>query len=196
MTTIIGIQGEGWAVLGCDSRTSEESGRHLVTPNPKIINNNGILIAGSGASRGSNILQFGYVVPKPKAGQNLDEYISRVFIPRMHDEFKKAGYDMKEDGDVAQQDSAFFVCVRGVIYPIWQDYSWDTDESGVYYMGSGGDVALGALDALEIEKVKTAEEAEVIIQKAIAIAIKRDIYCAEPIHTYIQRAPATRKKNL
>ena len=196
MTTIIGIQGEGWAVLGCDSRTSEESGRHLVTPNPKIINNNGILIAGSGASRGSNILQFGYVVPKPKAGQNLDHYISRVFIPRMHKEFIAAGYNMKEDGDVAQQDSAFFVCVRGVIYPIWQDYSWDTDESGVYYMGSGGDVALGALDALGIEKVKTAEEAEVIVQKAIAIAINRDIYCAEPIHTFIQRAPVQRKKDL
>lgn len=194
MTVIIGIQGPSWALLACDSRTSEESGRHLITPNPKIINNNGILIAGSGASRGSNILQFGYVVPKPKPGQNLDHYISRVFIPRMHDEFKKAGYDMKEDGDVASQDSAFFVAVRGVIYPIWQDYSWDTDESGVYYMGSGGDVALGALDALEIEKVKTAEEAEVIVQKAIAVAIKRDIYCSEPIHTFIQRAPAAGKK--
>ncbi len=38
----------------------------------KIIENNGILIAGSGASRGSNILQFGWKAPKPRATDDLD----------------------------------------------------------------------------------------------------------------------------
>ena len=196
MTVLIGIQGNGWSVLGCDSRTSDEDGRHMVTVNQKIINNNGILIAGAGTSRGSNIMQFGYKMPVPGPRVNLDSFISKTFIPRMRKEFTGSGYEGKADEDAAQHDSCFLVAVRGVVYPIFSDYSWDRDERGVYYLGSGGDVALGALDALEIEKVKTAEEAEVIVQKAIGIAIGRDIYCSYPVHTFIQRAPVQRKKDL
>ncbi len=55
MTTLAAIQGDGWAVIGCDSRSSDESGRPMNLATHKIIENNGILIAGSGASRGSNL---------------------------------------------------------------------------------------------------------------------------------------------
>lgn len=188
VTTLVAVQGNGWVVLGCDSRTSDESGRHMITVNQKIVNNNGILVAGAGMSRGSNIMQFGYVMPKPGPRTKLDTFMSRVFIPRMRKEFKEAGYDMKEDGGYAEHDSCFLIATKGVIFPLFEDYSWDRDEGGVYYMGSGGDVALGAMAAMGVEKVKTPSEAEDIIRKAIAIAIKHDIYCAAPVHTFTQYA--------
>ncbi len=50
MTTLAAIQGNGWAVIGCDSRSSDESGRPIDMATHKIIENNGILIAGSGAA--------------------------------------------------------------------------------------------------------------------------------------------------
>jgi ATP-dependent protease HslVU (ClpYQ) peptidase subunit len=53
-------------------------------------------------------------------------------------------------------------------------------------MGSGGDVALGALAALGVEKIKTVNQAETIIRKAIAIAIQYDNMCSEPIYTFKQ----------
>jgi ATP-dependent protease HslVU (ClpYQ) peptidase subunit len=186
MTTLVAIQGDGWSVLGCDSRSSDESGRPIDMVTHKIIENNGILIAGSGSGRGSNIMQFGWKAPKPTAAEDLDVFITQKFIPSMRQAFVDAGYDMKEDGDAAAHDSSFLVSVRGVIYPIFEDYSWDRDIRGVYYSGSGGDVALGALEAFNIKALTKPESVEKAIRKAIQIAAQWDIYTAEPIITKIQ----------
>jgi ATP-dependent protease HslVU (ClpYQ) peptidase subunit len=53
-------------------------------------------------------------------------------------------------------------------------------------MGSGGDIALGALAALGVSKVRTVAQAETMVRKAIAYAIQYDMYCSEPIHTFTQ----------
>ena len=182
MTTLAAIQGDGWAVIGCDSRSSDDSGRPMNLATHKIIENNGILIAGSGASRGSNLLQFGWKAPKPTQTENLDKFMTQKFIPSMRKLFIDAGYDMKEDGDVAEHDSSFLIVVRGVIYPVFEDYSWDRDTSGIYYSGSGGDIALGAMEALLGEyQYLEAEGAESVVRSAISIASKWDIHTAQPI---------------
>lgn len=191
MTTLIAYQGKGWAVIGCDSRSSDNSGRPMVMATHKIIDNNGVLIAGSGAGRGSNIMQFGWKAPKPTAAdaQDLDNFVSRKFIPEMRKAFVDAGYDMKEDGDAAAHDSQFLVCLRGVIYPIFEDYSWDRDTRGIYYSGSGGDVALGSFITLlgDIDKTQP-EDVESAIREAITKACEWDIYTAPPIITRTQYA--------
>lgn len=188
MTTLVGIQGKGWAVLGADRRSTDEAGKPLIMETSKIIDNNNVLIAGSGAGRGSNLLQFGWKAPRPTAAQDLDTFITQKFIPEMRKLFVDAGYDMKEDGDAAAHDSEFLVAVRGVIYPIFQDYSWDRDRRGIYYSGSGGHVALGALEALGVDEVKTPEEAAKIIETAIKVAIKWDVYTNGPIDIKIQKS--------
>jgi hypothetical protein len=152
----------------------------------KIVENNGILIAGSGAGRGSNIMQFGWKAPRPTAGVNLDFGVTQTFIPAMRKVFIDAGYDMKEDGDAAAHDSSFLISVKGVIYPIFEDYSWDRDTRGVYYSGSGGDIALGALEAQAVQRLTKPELVEKAVRKAISIAGQWDIYTAEPIITKIQ----------
>jgi len=178
MTTLVAIQGDGWSVLGCDSRLSDEHGRFQIAKTPKIVENNGVLIAGCGSSRASNILHYGYVQPKPTIKENLNTYMTMKFIPQMRKNFVDAGIDMKEDGDVALIDGGFLISVKGQVFSVSEDYSWDTDVRNVYVMGSGGDVALGALAALGVEKVKTINQAEIMIRKAIAIAIQYDNMCS------------------
>jgi ATP-dependent protease HslVU (ClpYQ) peptidase subunit len=188
MTTLAAVQGKGWAVVGCDSRSSDESGRPMDMATHKIIENNGILIAGSGAGRGSNLLQFGWKAPKPTASEDLDKFMTQKFIPAMRRLFVDAGYDMKEDGDAASHDSSFLIIVRGVIYPVFEDYSWDRDTRGIYYSGSGGDVALGAMEALGISDSKLSmDDATAIVKKAVESAIKWDIYTAGPVIVKSQR---------
>jgi 20S proteasome alpha/beta subunit len=80
------------------------------------------------------------------------------------------------------------ISVRGVLYPIFNDYSWDREARGIYYAGSGGDIAVGALEILGYEKIKTPEAAERALRKAIEAAIKHDIYSGGEIHTYVQEA--------
>lgn len=186
MTTLAAIQGDGWSVIGSDSRSSDEHGRPIDMATNKIIENNGILIAGSGAGRGSNLLQFGWKPPKPKLSEDLDVFMTKRFIPSMRKLFIDAGYDMKEDGDSAAHDSQFIVSIRGILYPIFEDYSWDRDTRGIYYSGSGGDIAIGAMEALNVSRVTSASAAEKIIKKAIEISTKWDIYSSGPIITKIQ----------
>ena len=188
MTTLVAIQGDGWSVLGCDSRLSDDNGRFQIAKTPKIVENNTVLIAGCGSSRASNILHYGYMQPKPSAKEDLNTYMTTKFVPQMRKNFIDAGIDMKEDGDVAQIDGGFIISVKGQVFSVSEDYSWDTDVRNVYVMGSGGDVALGALAALGVEKVKTINQAENMVRKAIAIAIQYDNMCSEPIHTFKQYA--------
>ena len=77
MTTLVAIQGDGWSVIGCDSRASDDDGRYMELATSKIINNSGVLIAVSGASRGGNITQFGWKPPKPRATENLDIFMTK-----------------------------------------------------------------------------------------------------------------------
>jgi ATP-dependent protease HslVU (ClpYQ) peptidase subunit len=186
MTTLVAIQGDGWSVVGCDSRASDEDGRFMELATPKIVNNNGVLIAVSGASRGGNITQFGWKPPKPRASEDLDVFMTKRFIPSMRKAFQDAGFEGKEDGDAAWHDSNLLISVRGVIYPIFNDYSWDREDRKVYYAGSGGDVALGALEALDYKKCKTPEAVEKLVHRAVEIACKHDIYSGGKIHTHIQ----------
>ena len=186
MTTLVAIQGDGWSVMGCDSRLSDEHGRFQIAKTPKIVDNNGVLIGGCGSSRASNVLHYGYVQPKPTIKEDLNTYMTQKFIPAMRKNFVDAGIDMKEDGDVAQIDGGFIISVKGQIFSVSEDYSWDTDVRNVYVMGSGGDVALGALAALGVEKVNTIKEAERMIRKAISIAIQYDNMCSQPIHIFTQ----------
>ena len=186
MTTLAAIQGDGWSVIGCDSRASDEGGRFMDLATHKIVENNGALIAVSGASRGGNIAQFGWKAPKPRVNENLDLFMTNKFIPSLRKAFQDAGYEGKDDGAAAEHDSQLIVSICGVIYPIFNDYSWDREARNVYYSGSGGDLALCALEALNYTRATTPEAAEKILKKAIEIAIKHDIYSGGEIHTYVQ----------
>jgi hypothetical protein len=192
MTTLAAFQGNGWAVIGADSRATDEGGRVFNLATPKIIDNNGYLIATSGASRGGNLAQFGWNPPKLPSTQNvttLDKFVTRKLIPSLRKHFVEQGYDGKDDGDAAWQDSAFLIAINGVIYPIFQDYSWDRDVRNVYYGGSGGDTALGAMIALGIEKcVDDSDKAQIIIRKAIEVSTKWDAFSSAPIFVTTQFA--------
>lgn len=186
MTTLVAIQGDGWSVIGCDSRASDEGGRYMDLATHKIVENRGVLIAVAGASRGGNIAQFGWVPPKPRANEDLDKFMTNKFIPSLRKAFQDAGYEGKDDGSAAEHDSSLIVSVCGVLYPIFSDYSWDREARNIYYAGSGGDIAVGALEILNYEKISTPQAAEKAVRRAIEAAIKHDIYSGGDIHTYVQ----------
>jgi ATP-dependent protease HslVU (ClpYQ) peptidase subunit len=114
--------------------------------------------------------------------------MTKKFIPSMRKAFQDAGFEGKEDGDAAFHDSNLLISIRGIIYPIFSDYSWDREARNVYYGGSGGDIALGALEALDYTKAKTPAAAEKILRRAIEAACKHDIYSGGKILTHIQEA--------
>ena len=187
MTTLAAFQGNGFAIIGADSRATDDNGSHIILSNPKVSwdNEGDYVFAITGATRGGNLIQQGWVPPAPPEFttiQKLDEFMTQVFIPQLRDHFVESGFDSKWEGEAAWTDSAFLVAVQGVIYPVNVDYGWDRDIRGTYVFGSGGDISLGVMVALGIDKCKdNPKEAKKIIKRAIEIACQWNAFCAPPV---------------
>lgn len=194
MTTIAAIQGKNWVVMGADSQSTHDEYRRVKMSDDKVVSNNGILIAGCGMGRGLNLLHYVFKAPKPtpnRTPEQLDKWMSNVFIPEMRQTFMDHGYDMKDDGDYAQHESKFLVAVQGLLYIIDDDYSWDRDARGYITSGSGGDFAQGSLfrSAQNGGKIFTnLTEAKKEMKLAIDAAKDFDVYSGGETRIYVQQS--------
>jgi len=102
VTTIAAVQGENWAVVGYDSRVTEENEKIYTLPkdNGKLFKNGAYLIGVAGDMRAINLLSF---VFKPPAitpttyGVKLDKFMTAIFIPELKKCFEDNSYS--KDGD-------------------------------------------------------------------------------------------------
>lgn len=200
MTTIIGLQGDGWCVVGADSRITamDEHGfimsqQILPESSSKIIAKNGYIIGAAGDVRAINILHHVYeppVFPKSRQNDKVDQFITRVVIPRLRETFDEQGYSPPEKGDrdhQAQQDSTVLIALKGRIYIIDNDYSWAQDNTGIYTIGTGNQYAKGALNILigNTTQNLTQDKAIRAVSRALKVASDHDPYTGPPhrIHT-------------
>lgn len=199
MTTIVAIQGDGFAVIGTDSRISsfDESGMAyqittLGTGTSKIAANGRYLLGAAGDVRAINILHHAFTPPVPNfktSGTHLDQFITLKFIPALRACFEETGYatpDNDEKSHMAEQASTILVVINGVIYIIDGDYSWTSDRTGVYAIGTGSSYALGAIQAIAGGKQLQIPKAKIAINKALSITSKFDPYTGSPFHVYTQ----------
>lgn len=199
MTTIVGIQGSNYSIVCTDSRVSsfDESGNAfqittLGTGTSKVAESGRYLLGAAGDVRAINILHHVFVPPTPSftgGGPKLDHFITQRFIPSLRNCFEVNGYatpdnDTKEH--IAEHSSQILVVVNGMIYIIDGDYSWTSDKTGIYAIGTGSSYALGALYALTNGKEMTLTKARTAINKALSIASKFDPYTGAPFQTFVQ----------
>jgi ATP-dependent protease HslVU (ClpYQ) peptidase subunit len=76
------------------------------------------------------------------------------------------------------------------VYIIESDYSWTSDTSGIYAIGTGSSYALGALQALIGTKKLTAQQAKTMANKALTVASKFDPYTGSPFQAFSQERDA------
>jgi ATP-dependent protease HslVU (ClpYQ) peptidase subunit len=199
MTTIVGIQGDAYAVICTDSRISsfDDSGMAyqvttLGSGTAKIAYNGDYLLGAAGDVRAINILHHAFIPPKPPLnamGKKLDQFITRQFIPALRSCFDEQGYSVPEretSEHVAEQGSTIVVVVHGTIYIIEGDYSWTSDTTGVYAIGTGSSYALGAMQAMLNSKKPTVQQAKTIANKALMVASKFDPYTGSPFQAFVQ----------
>lgn len=175
MTTLAAIEGNGWAVFASDSQSSDDSGFVAMMPGGKAFDNQGIIIAGAGQVRGINILEHAFVAPTVNM-KFPDKYITNTFIPAMRKSFQDAGYEYRREDTSVENDNVWLIGVKGKIYRIEEDYSWERNDNGLYVAGSGERFALGALEAMKAYKARNITEAKMYLKKAIQIAAKYDAF--------------------
>lgn len=201
MTTIACIQGDGWAVVGSDSRISTIFGEAsaevgtLSATNPKIGTNGKYILGAAGDLRAINILHHAFqppACPPNLKGKKLDQFITTKFIPALRSCFDEQGYSQPENKDgkdhVAQHDSQIVCVVNSTIYIIDGDYSWFTNNTGLYAIGSGSSYAIGALSVITSSARTTLQSAKKAITKSLTIASRFDPHTGSPYTVYSQGA--------
>lgn len=199
MTTIIGIQGDNFSIIVHDSRVSaiDDSGSSSQSftaskASTKVSQNGRYLLGAAGDYRAINILHhaFSPPVPLPKLiGPKLDSFMTSKFIPALRECFDKHGYSQSpKEGTQsnALQGSSIIVSVNSCIYSIDGDYSWASDESNIYCLGTGSDYAYGALRALSTKKIENIQQAKKMALKAIGISSHFDPYTGSPFICHVQ----------
>ena len=174
MTTIACIQGPDWVVIGADSQSSDEDGFTIMIPDGKIFKNNNIVFAAAGAVRGINLLQHDFT-PPPINTKDIDKYVTRQLIPSIRRTFAEAGYEVSKAEASVENDNVWIIVVKGQVYRLDSDYSWERTVDNLYVAGSGERFALGAMSALADSKmIDDVVKAKRIITKALQTAIKYD----------------------
>jgi len=200
MTTIVGIQGDSFALLCADSRSAEVDDEGYATQvvtmrdgSGKIVINGRYIIGAAGDVRAINILHHAFqppAAPPNLKGRKLDQFITIKFIPALRECFDQHGYSMAEHHDrkqhIAEMDSSVIVAVNNCIYTIEGDYSWHSDVSGVYAIGTGAQYAMGALHALLGHGRPSIQSARKHALKSLAAAARFDPYTGSPYQTFVQ----------
>ena len=205
MTTIIGLQGDGFSVMCTDSRILSVDGdgfstniQTLPSNMSKIANVGPYLIGVAGDVRAINLISHAFVPPQPTPamrGKKLDEFITVKFIPALRECFDINGYSTpsKDASHIAEHGSVLLLSINRTIYQIDNDYAWATDSSGIYAIGSGAAYAMGALSIL-CPKVPTITQAKRYVVKALATACKYDPHSGHPYSVVSQDINATQSR--
>ena len=144
MTAIVGIQGKGWAVIAADSMTTYDDKPYYAKGMDKAVRKGDYVFAFAGDAIAGNIAEFLWTPPKFIKTMPLDAFIQVKVLPSLRDAMREHGYEP----DVIKDPNAGFdalICLNGVIYEIDEEYMWSRDDRGLYAVGSGGQLALGAL---------------------------------------------------
>ena len=174
MTTLVAAQYEDFCIIAADSQSTVAYRKMDSSPVGKIQQNGKYLIAASGSGRGANILSFDWNPPNPVG--DLDTFITRTLIPSMRKKFIDSGHELRMDGSSSSFDNELLIAVKGQIYHIFEDYGWERCGTKLYGSGSGGEFALGAMAALDVEKQTEFGEASALIAEAVRIASTMDIF--------------------
>ena len=159
LTTLIGIQGDGFGVLAADSLMIGGTNRPYVSEGMnKIRFINGVWIGFAGD--GMAIDMVAGWKPDTDTWHDLAMSLRRHFLVK--------GYTHAEDAWDA------LCMVDGVIVEIGSDYSWIRDDDRVYGAGTGGDYAIGALASMK-SPWANAEKAIRAAKAALKVSGRYDI---------------------
>lgn len=153
MTTIVGIQGPGWAVMAADSQVTDEDFKFISSATPKILKFDNVLIGVRGDARPGDIVAYNWTPPKI-VGKDIIKWAGSKMVPSLIKVFEDNGYDYKGDADFS-----FLVAANGELFEIGSDLSIVKSNYGIYGVGSGKNLAIGYVAAKEITDIDSAIEA-------------------------------------
>lgn len=148
MTCIAGLAQGGHVYIGGDSATFNGQ-TVFIGAGGKVFRRDEFIIGSAGARRMNDLVRFSLELPPPEAETDLDVYMTTVFATAVRDALRKGG-NLEVDASLHEMaDGMMLVGVRGSLYIIDSDFAAVRVIDGIAAVGSGMDVALGALHVTE-----------------------------------------------
>ena len=142
MTAIVGLVDNGTVYIGGDSAGA--SGWSLtVRADAKVFFNAGYLFGFTTSYRMGQLIRYALQPPEP--ARDLERFMATTFIDAIRACLKEGGW-AKKDND-REEGGTFLVGVRGRLFAIYSDYQVAEEALDYMAVGSGEDIALGALYA-------------------------------------------------
>jgi ATP-dependent protease HslVU (ClpYQ) peptidase subunit len=145
MTCIAGLVEGGSVYLAGDSAVSNDAGQMTLRLNNKVFRREDLrMIFGCcGSIRMTQLLHYVFAPALPAAEEELEHYMTSTFIEAVRCCFKDGGFARKEEEQ--EKGGYFLVGVRGRLFQIESDYQVGESLDGYATLGSGDEVARGAL---------------------------------------------------
>jgi len=175
MTCIVAIKHKGKIYMGGDSAGCYPGTDRLVSlKTPKLFRNGEFLIGIENSLRMGQLLNFSFCPPKRPSKMSKDKFMSTSFMDAVRQCFRKGGYQSKNDEQ--EIGGNFIVGYQGNIYLAEGDYNIHTRRDSYATIGSGSEVALGALYVNQNHY----DDPELRIREALSAAEKFNLTVRRP----------------
>jgi ATP-dependent protease HslVU (ClpYQ) peptidase subunit len=173
MTCIIGLEHEGRVYMGADSYLG--NGHTFgITRERKLFRRGEFLVGTAGDVRFGQLLAYHMTMPEAQGDEPDAQYLVMEFVEPLRAMMKEHGFATIENS-VEKTGNRFLLGYRGRLYRVW-DYQVDSYVNGLICIGSGEEVAYGAMMALEALPPRKR------IKRALAIAADRVDTVAPPFY--------------
>ncbi len=146
MTCIVAVVEDGIVHMVGDSGSCAWGGAdYQVRKDPKVFRLGEAVVGFTTSWRMGQVLRYEMKLPEVPEGIELHEYMVRCFVPRLREAAKAAGIvTVKEN---VEQLGRFMVGLRGRLFVVDYDFQVGELVADYHAVGSGAEVALGALHA-------------------------------------------------
>ena len=145
MTCIVGMVHDKGVTMGCDSQvTSGWTHSTLSKDSPKVFRKGDMLIGTTGTLRMLQLAHYALVIPDHPPEMDCIAYLATLFADAVRECFKNAGHAMK-DKEQESNDGNLLIAYRGRLFSLGSYYSVSESAIGYDSVGSGEQVALGAM---------------------------------------------------
>ena len=148
MTCIAGIARGGHVYLGGDSMGLMDYTVSLYATG-KVFRRDEFVMGSAGMHRFNNLVRYSMLLPTLAEGVDVDAYMVTEFASALRDCLRKGGNLDVENVSNETNESLLLVGVRGNIYLVDSAFSIVRPIEGIAAIGSGAEVALGALHVTE-----------------------------------------------
>ena len=160
MTCIVGVEHDGGVTIGGDSALSDQwSGTSMVST--KVWKRGEWVYGGCGSLRAMQILRYIFSAPQlpdDEDDDSLEEYLVTEWSEALRAAFLDSGNAKIKHEVQSTPNSWFLFGVRGRLYTMQSDFSVWRNDKGYAAIGSGEQIALGALEILKGRRTSASDK--------------------------------------